>query len=79
MPREFPAVDVQSSGCAVGIEFHAVRGDVSLFFSEELRVPWGVGEEEGGDDAEDYRYGAFDEEDEWPVKFLVAFLAGLHV
>ncbi len=30
-------------------------------------MPWGVGEEEGGEDAKDHGDGSFDEENEWPV------------
>jgi hypothetical protein len=66
MPREFLAVDVRCVGCAVAIEFHAVRCDVFFVCGEEFGVPWGMGDEEGGEAAEEDSYGAFDEEDEWP-------------
>jgi hypothetical protein len=61
----------------VAIEFHAVRGDVFLFFGQEFGVSGGVREEEGSEDAEDDGYGSFDEEDEWPTEFSVKVLLGL--
>jgi hypothetical protein len=51
---------------------HRVSCDVSrvfLFFGQEVRVAWGVGKEEGGEDAEDDDDTSFDEENEWPRFF----------
>jgi hypothetical protein len=69
VPGEFLAVDVGGGCCAVAVDFHAVSCDVSLLFGQEFRVTWGVGKEEGGEDAEDDGDASFDEENEWP-KFI---------
>lgn len=66
MPGEFLLIDLRSACCALGIILHAVYGYIAFLLGEEFGVRWGVGEEEGYEDAEENCQDSLDDKYEWP-------------